>query len=602
MKMVLFDLGGTLEFHNVLLPGARETLEAIAKMRDAQAQPIVLALVSDFFMPTGPEEIPAIRQRYLDLLDILGIRAFFEPVEQRVTLSTEVGVFKPDQRIFEAVIEKSGLELTWQDIIFITENREHVEAARGFGMHAVHFRGPGQLRGELQDLRDLPRMIEEFLDIPTARALLRPQRETLVARCTLPADLRQSWADPAGSLAASWVRFGDETLLLTDQSDWADITERAGRSASELERRGSVTRRERLHLVVQKGKLFQQTHPEVPVLHDRGRFLVVDLEPIEAQRLGQREEPCWAIQPLSENQVIFFERPRVSLRAVPQPEIQVVVDRLSRERFESALTHLASFPTRLSTSAHYTEAATWAREQLATHYLTRTEVIEIQGRSSLNVIAEKPGSGFGTRGVVLVVAHLDSINQRDGPEARAPGADDNASGSAGLIEIARVLGDQEHDHDLRCILFGGEEQGLLGSRQYLANLPEGERARIRAVLNMDMIGVHNLEGPRSVLVEGAALSSALVEKLEQAALDYTSLMVQISFSPFASDHVSFIQAGIPAVLTIEGADSSNEAVHSEHDTLERIDLELALEILRMNIAFISAELRLRGSDSRRHLS
>lgn len=161
--------------------------------------------------------------------------------------------------------------------------------------------------------------------------------------------------------------------------------------------------------------------------------------------------------------------------------------------------------------------------------------------------------------------------------------------------MARVLGEQEYEQDLRCILFGGEEQGLFGSRQYLAGLPEAERARIRAVLNMDMIGVHNTERTRSVLVEGAALSRVLVEKLEQAALGYTSLAVQTSFSPFASDHVPFLQAGIPAVLTIEGADSSNEAVHSEHDTLERIDGELALEILRMNTAVVVAELGLRGS-------
>lgn len=595
MKMVLFDLGDTLEAHGVLLPGARETLEAIAAMRDGQAQPVALALVSDFYMPTRSEEIPALRQRYLDLLDILGIRAFFEPVEQRVTLSTEVGVFKPDRRIFEAVIEKTGSELTWSDIIFITENREHVEAARRLGMRAVHFGGPRQLGGEVQDLRDLTRLVEEFLDIPTARALLRPQRATLVARCPLPADRRQAWVDPAGTLVASWVRLGDETLLLTDQSDWVDVTERAGRSASELEQLSSVPRRERLHLVVQKGRLFQQEHPEVPVLHDRGRFLVVDLEPDEAQRLGQQEEPCWAIEPLGENRVVFLERARTGLRIESQPAIQAIVDRLARARFESDLAHLVSFPTRVSTSAHYAAAAAWARVQFATHYLTRTETIEVQGRPSLNVIAEKPGAGLGTRGVVLVVAHLDSVNHSGGPDARAPGADDNGSGSAGLLEMARVLGEQEYEHDLRCILFGGEEQGLFGSRQYLAGLPEPERARIRMVLNMDMIGVHNTEGTRNVLVEGADLSRVLVEKLEQAALSYTSLAVQISFSPFASDHVPFIQAGIPAVLTIEGVDSSNEAVHSEHDTLERIDGELAMEILRMNTAVVVAELGLRGS-------
>ena len=58
-----------------------------------------------------------------------------------------------------------------------------------------------------------------------------------------------------------------------------------------------------------------------------------------------------------------------------------------------------------------------------------------------------------------------------GPSAAAPGADDNGSGSAGLLELARVLSSRQWGHDLRFILFGGEEEGLHGSRQYVAALP-----------------------------------------------------------------------------------------------------------------------------------
>ena len=83
-----------------------------------------MALVSDFDMPDDPEQIPIIRQRYYEILDGLGLRSLFEPVADRVTLSAEVGVFKPDERIFLAVIEKIADGLRFGDVVFITENRK----------------------------------------------------------------------------------------------------------------------------------------------------------------------------------------------------------------------------------------------------------------------------------------------------------------------------------------------------------------------------------------------------------------------------------------------------------------------------------------------
>lgn len=594
MKMVLFDLGNTLESQDVLLPGARETLQAIEAMRDHDGNAIALALVSDFFMPSRPEEIPAIQQRYLDLLDDLGIRSFFEPTDERVTLSTTVGVFKPDRRIFDAVIEHSRLELTFRDIFFITENLEHVEAARLLGMRAVHFKGPGQITGEVDELLDLTRLIEEFLQIPTARALLRMARSTALARCKLPPETHRARSDPAGSMTASWAVFGDDVLLMTDR-DWETLTQRAGRSLSELEELQSVARRDHMHLVVQKGRLFQQAHPDVPVVLDRGRFLVVALAPDQAHELSQGDEPCYRIQFLRDNQVVFEERSRDNLRSEPQPWIQTLVDHVSHDTLAADLNHLVSFPTRASTTTHYAEAANWARAQLATGYLTRTEQFLINGQPCLNVVADKHGLRSGSQDVVLVVAHLDSITHQQDPDAAAPGADDNASGSAGLLQIARVFQNHLAVHDLRFILFGGEEQGLLGSRHYLTHLPAEERGRIRAVINMDMIGTHNTETDRAVLLEGADLSRSVLDGLERAGLTYTSLKIQTSRTPAASDHVPFIEAGIPAVLTIEGADHTNTAIHSAHDTLDRIDYELMLDIIRMNTAFIATVLDLQTS-------
>jgi Zn-dependent M28 family amino/carboxypeptidase len=129
---------------------------------------------------------------------------------------------------------------------------------------------------------------------------------------------------------------------------------------------------------------------------------------------------------------------------------------------------------------------------------------------------------------------------------------------------------------------------LFGSKRYVANLPAEEKARIQAVVNMDMIGTLNAP-TRSVLLEGAPLSQRIIDGLSQAAMTYTQLAVETSLHPFASDHVPFIDVGIPVVLTIEGADSTNGNVHSGADTIDHVNYDFALEILRTNVAFIGSE-------------
>jgi Zn-dependent M28 family amino/carboxypeptidase len=317
--------------------------------------------------------------------------------------------------------------------------------------------------------------------------------------------------------------------------------------------------------------------------------LLVQLDPERATKLATAEETCFGVMPLADGQVVFEERDRPRPRAAV-PFIQNLVNLPATASVETSLKKLVSFPTRHSTSAGFSSAATWARKQLnQMGYKTRLQSVDVGGATSRNVIGDKVGTGAAERKVVIVTAHLDSINLQGGAAAPAPGADDNASGSAGLIEIARAFQNHQGVHDLRFILFGGEEQGLFGSKHYVATLSQAERKRIEAVVNMDMVGSLNNASP-SVLLEGATLSQQVIGRLTDAADTYTQLNVESSLNPFASDHVPFINAGVPAVLTIEGADSTNDTVHSGADTLQRIDFALLVEILKMNVAFVAERL------------
>ena len=532
MTLVLFDLGDTLESGGALRPGALQLLQELTDLRSGGRPAVALALLSDTRDPAGPADVPAIVTDYHALLDRLGIRRYFEPLSRRVTLSAEVGVRKPAPAAFRAAVARADPTLTSADVAFVTEDADHVRAARRLGMTAVHVRPPGAAGGEGAELPDVLPVVRELLEAASDGARSLPGGRAVPPADTVPA--------------------------------------------------------ERLFLVVQNGRLFQADHPEVPVVVDTGRHLVVDLEPEVARRLEGSGGACWALRPLPAGPV---------LTAAPAPEgrtaepawVRRCVDRLSRDELAADLATLVASPTRHSASGGFDAAATWAAGRLAAAGCTvTTQRVPRGGGHCRNVVAERPGTGPAPRDVVLVTAHLDSVN-RLGPDAPAPGADDNASGSAGVLALARALAGSPTLLDLGLVLFGGEEQGLLGSRRYVEELPGPERARIRAVVNMDMIAGRNTAVP-GVLLEGAAVFRDVIDALARAAATSTGLAVSVGLTPANSDHVPFTDVGIPAVLTIEGADGTNRRVHTEDDTLPPLDLDLALEILRMNTAFVAGTL------------
>jgi hypothetical protein len=413
-----------------------------------------------------------------------------------------------------------------------------------------------------------------------------------ICRATAP------MADAAAALNQSkvrWVRFGRDLFCHADEasgSAWEQIGARNAVLLAAPLRHWDAEAEEDFYLVTQEGRLFQQAYPDIPVLYDKGRHLVVRIDRRRAAAMPAHAAR-FRFRPLKWNETVFEAAPRPPITPAADPHIAALLDKISRRQFVATVSELGSYPTRHSLSAHFKQAAQRARDRLQLMgYDVRLQNVPLPAGETVNVIADKRGQAGGERPVVLVTAHLDSINHPadhtlpDDPTAPAPGADDNASGSAGTIEIARIFSQQSTRHDLRLILFGGEEQGLRGSEHYVQQLAPSERARIDAVVNMDMIAVLNA-APPTVLLEGSPLSQDVITQLAAAAHAYTRLEVNTSLDPHDSDHCSFIDAGVPAVLTIEGSDGSNAMVHTANDTLDRLNHDLAIEILRMNVAFIA---------------
>lgn len=378
----------------------------------------------------------------------------------------------------------------------------------------------------------------------------------------------------------SWTKFGDQTIIFTENKQ-----ERLSDGFLKIDPKAVQDTEKRLFLVIQEGNSFLEEHPNTKIIVNKGRYLAVELSSQEVKDFTLQEKSLhWTIRPLPINRFVLETPEVVHREAVPW--IQKLVSNVSSSSFRSYLSSLVQFPTRNSLSDHFLNAAKWSMDQMQNMgYQVRLQEITVGNSISYNVVADRIGQGERASEVILVTAHLDSVNhgERGNVNADAPGADDNGSGCAGLLEIARIMAAHPAEHNLRLILFGGEEQGLLGSTQYINGLNQAERAQIRAVINMDMIGGLNTTYP-SVTLEGASVSQELLTNLASSARTFTSLQVQTSLNPYASDHVPFIDANIPAVLTIEGSDNSNPHIHTGNDILEHINMNLALEIVRMNVA------------------
>lgn len=208
----------------------------------------------------------------------------------------------------------------------------------------------------------------------------------------------------------------------------------------------------------------------------------------------------------------------------------------------------------------------------------------VGNRPAWNVIATHMPADKEAQ-TILVTGHYDSTSQSVGTSA--PGAEDNATGAAGVLELARMVTASKLDMNFVFIAFSGEEQGLVGSKAYVNGLDAQSRARIQSVINMDMIG-YSKDDSLDVLLETSRQFESLSNHLAQAAKNTTTLRVYRTYNPWGSDHMPFIDRNIPAILTIDNDWGDYPAYHRTTDTIDKVSRAMGLEILRMNAAAIAA--------------
>lgn len=205
--------------------------------------------------------------------------------------------------------------------------------------------------------------------------------------------------------------------------------------------------------------------------------------------------------------------------------------------------------------------------QQQTFQFTQEAVGKQSTNEAVNVIAVKPAAADQATGDILIVsAHYDSM-------ACTTGANDNASGQALLLELARVLQNTATDTEIRFISFSAEEEGLIGSTAYVNSLTQEEKDHIIGDIQIDMIGHYKSTGSQIGTISSE--ETLLVQMLKEASKEVTGTEWNTACIT-ASDHASFAFAGIPAVL-IEQESAGFTENHRFIDQTALIDPKQAVE-------------------------
>lgn len=197
--------------------------------------------------------------------------------------------------------------------------------------------------------------------------------------------------------------------------------------------------------------------------------------------------------------------------------------------------------------------------------------------SGYNLALTIPGQITPTE-VVALTAHLDSLSPAATRQTLAPGAEDNASGSAALLQAARLLRHYQFARTVKIIWFTGEEQGLLGSAAFAA---DHNLSGYRGVINLDMFGYDADDDRCFELHVGVLPASDKVGQCLAQALAAYNLNISADYltseATSASDHASFWSRGVGAVLlhengftagsTCGGVRDRNPYYHTVNDTI-----------------------------------
>ncbi|WP_017318704.1 M28 family peptidase [Mastigocladopsis repens] len=244
----------------------------------------------------------------------------------------------------------------------------------------------------------------------------------------------------------------------------------------------------------------------------------------------------------------------------------------------------------LATAGHFF-VQEYIRQQLAQYGSVEIHTFRVGNQTCENLILNLPSQGEPQKGLppILIGAHYDAV-------PGTPGADDNATGVAVLLELARMFATEPTKHPLRLVAFDMEEYGLLGSTDYAVKLKQ-EQQPLRLMISLEMLGycaatpgsqsyppplerfypnrgdfialIGNWRTTRDLICISRSIRKVGVPS-QWLPVPNRGLIVRQTRQ---SDHAPFWDAGYPAIMVTDTAFMRNPNYHKPSDTIDTLDLD-----------------------------
>lgn len=308
-------------------------------------------------------------------------------------------------------------------------------------------------------------------------------------------------------------------------------------------------------------------------------------------------------QPLVYRPVPLLKSQSLPTAFVPDPLVQEMIGLVSPSALSTYVGDLSGewaanidgLPFALSTRYSFAEPfITKATSYVYGHFVqmglpAAYHTYNLWGDQKRNVHAWQEGVTQPSR-EFLVTAHMDSTSQS--PYSLAPGADDNASGTAGVLATANILKDYRFGCSLRYVLFTGEEQGLYGSAAFARDLVNTPGIQVEGVLNLDMIAYNSLNSDPSMELHvrtGNAEDLQIAGLFQQVVTNYGLDLLPAIIQPgnTFSDHSSFWNQSVPAILAIEDWKDHTPYYHQTSDQLESLNSAYFSEMTRAAVGTLA---------------
>jgi Peptidase family M28 len=309
-------------------------------------------------------------------------------------------------------------------------------------------------------------------------------------------------------------------------------------------------------------------------------------------------------------------------KAINKIQIDPILEQVNSTKLKEYINYLSSFHTRHSKSYHIENIAHWLKnefenickgrvffhnytqsDQNQTYHLKNiicTSNSNINNSNSIsnssNINKQDLSFSSNYNSTIIIGAHYDSRAKNiNNTYARAPGADDNASGVSAVLELARILSQLNLKYNLQFVLFSGEEQGKWGSKNYVKYLANNNQTKdIDLYINFDMIGYPPVNESNKVILEydvgnkhlqNDKYSKLIGHFIKQISWNYTNLKATLG-KLGNSDFIPFEAVGHTVIGIHDEGSEKNPHYHNSTDIPATLNIKYISSVTKMILATI----------------